>query len=243
VILVDNASNDDLGGIARLAQIPLRLIRLPEHQSLAAAFNVGIDAASHEMLLLLHSDVVVESDPGLAAVWMEHQPGVGIAGARLFEQGNEPRRLLQLGYQMDRGRINPHPVAEKKWDTWREPVPVAALSTACVMLRRTAARFDERYWFRLEDVDFCHQYAQQGWEIVSLPNLRATHLEDGGLKQRAVDPAWAARQLASQLLYHERWCSDAPIAQHPQQPVVRGEQANAYHQQAELRMIGSHLAA
>jgi GT2 family glycosyltransferase len=239
VILVDNASDEDVQGVARVAQLPLRVLRLPEHQSLGTALNAGIDAAAHDAILLLHADAMIESDPGVAVNWLQRHSKVGVVAARLFPQGDDPRPLLQLGYKTDRSRINPHPVAEKKWDTWRKPIAVEAVGTACTLIRRTDVRFDERYWFRLEDVDFCHQYAQHGWEIVTTPDLRATHLVDGGLKERQRSLEWAARQVASQLLYHERWCSDAPLTKHPPQAGVRGDVARDYYQQAALRLIGT----
>jgi GT2 family glycosyltransferase len=243
VILVDNASDEDIQAVARIAQLPLRVLHLPQHQSLGAAFNAGIDTAAHDTILLLHSDALIESNPGVAVRWLQRHKKVGIIGARLFPEGDEPRTLLQLGYKTDRGRMNPHPVAEKKWDTWRKPVGMEAVGTACMLIRRTDLRFDERYWFRLEDVDFCHQYAQHSLGIVTIPDLRATHLLDGGLKQRQMVPEWAARQIASQLLYHERWCSDAPLAKHPRQPGVRGDIARNYYQQAAPRLTGTPATA
>jgi GT2 family glycosyltransferase len=243
VLLIDNGSATDLGPIAKLSQLPIRVLRMPEHHSLGAALNAGIDAAAHDAILLLHGDTLLGSDPRLALTALDEQGDLGIVGGKLFRAGDDPRPLLQIGYQVSRGRINPQPIAELTWDVYHEPLAVAAVSAACMLLRRTEVRFDERYWFRLEDVDFCHQYAQRGWKVMMLPCLQAIHLENGGVRERMAESDWAARHLASYLLYHERWCSDVELEDHPRQPAVRGAPAIEYLQSRANVLAGRSLAS
>src|SRR5206468_5572173 len=63
VVLVDNASSAALNAVPVLARQPVRHIRLSEHVSLGAALNAGIDAAAHDLVLLLHGDVLLQTDP------------------------------------------------------------------------------------------------------------------------------------------------------------------------------------
>lgn len=227
-LVVDNGSTVQLNGVIALSQTPARLIRLNEHQSLGAAYNAAIDAAANDVVMLIHSDLLLESDPAPVVSWFAQSATVGVAGGKLLEPGDEPRRITQAGYAAGRGRINPQPIAERAWDTFHAPRDVIAVSTACMIVRRTDVRFDERYWFCLEDVDLCHQYAQRGLETWFVPTLTATHLERGGARERASDPIWAQRRIISHMLYQERWCSTDRLDTHPRQPAVRGEAAAAY---------------
>lgn len=238
VLLVDNASSGSLEKVAALSQLPLRLLRLPEHRSLGAAFNHGLDATMCEYVLLLHADVLLESDPAAGLEFLERDREVGVLGAKLFYQGEPPRRVRNAGYAVGRGRVGPSLVGRGEWDRFSEPADVAAVSHACMLLRRTDVRFDERFWFRLEDVDLCLQYGQRGYRTVFFPGTRAVHLEAGGARERAGEFNWAARQLASQLLYHQRWCSDLCLGEHPPQHPLRGEAALQH-----LRQIDSDQCA
>jgi GT2 family glycosyltransferase len=228
VLLVDNQSSADLGGVARLSQLPIRCLRLPEHRSLGAAFNVGLEAASCDSAVLLHGDVLLESDPTVAVEFLAHHPDVGVVGAKLLNDSTPTRRVLHAGYQVGRGRVGPTSIGRGDWDRYHETADVAAVSDACMAVHRTSVRFDERYWFRLQDVDFCFQYRQAGSRVVFLPSLRAVHLENGGVNERRTRPWWGVRQLASHLLYHERWCSNEPLERHPRQPAVGGEAGLKY---------------
>lgn len=238
IVLVDNGSVAQLDHIVTLSKAPVRIIRLAEHQSLGTAMNAGIEAAAYDTVLLLHADTQIVSDPLRSVVYLHEHPSVGVIGGKLYHSGPSPRRLLEIGYEVGRGRINPLPISGMERDVYNAPLVITATSTACMLIRRAEPRFDERYWFRFEDVDLCHQYAQRGWSIVMLPELRAIHLQDAGLRERSTEPAWAARQLASHLLYHQRWCSDVPLHQHPVQEAVRGEPASACLHSMHESIIG-----
>lgn len=228
VILVDNASRADLRGATRLAQLPVRYLRLPRHRSLAAAYNAGLDAATCEAVLLLHADVILESEPSSAVQFLVEQPQVGVVGGKLYRDATVPRHVLHAGYDVPRGRLAAIATTRAGKDVYHAVSDVPAVSDACMVVRRCDLRFDERYWFRLQDVDLCFQYRQRGERVVILPDLRAIHLESGGVNEHLADPSWAIRQLAAQLLYHERWCSDLALEVHPRQTSVRGAAALEY---------------
>jgi GT2 family glycosyltransferase len=229
VLVIDNASSADLRGVLALAQLPnARLIRLEEHSSLACVLNVGVDSATHDFVLLLHGDVVLTSNPSGAVELLHQQPELGVIGGKLFARGGQPRRLLHAGYLIGRGRVGVQTRGFLEWDRYAAMQEVAAVSSACMLLRRTDVRFDERYWFCLEDVDICLQYAQRGFGVVFVPELQAIDLQAAGLQQRHSDVEWASRELNSHLLHHERWCSDRPLDEWPRQVGVRGLAAKEY---------------
>jgi GT2 family glycosyltransferase len=215
VIVVDNGSRADLRGVIALSRLPVRYLRLHENRSLGAAYNAGLDATTGEAALLLHSDVLLETDPAVAADYLRADATVGVVGAKLMQQSEPPRRVMHAGYELGRGRVGPKLLGRGDWDKYHDPVDVPAVSGACMMLRWSDLRFDERYWFRLEDVDLCLQYRQRGFGVTVLPALTAVHLEQGGVAEHGTDIEWGRRQVASQWLYHERWCCDTPLEQLP----------------------------
>ena len=235
VLLVDNASDGDLRGVAALSQLPLRRIRLTEGVSLGAAFNAGIDAAARDFVLLLHGDVLLEADPAEGFRLFANSPDLGVAGAKLFQDAPPPRRLLHAGYRIAPGQTWATTIGRNEWDRYPATRAVDAVSDACMLLRRTDLRFDERYWFQLEDVDLCLQYRQRGYRILSLATVTAAHLEQGGFRERRTDPGWAARELATRWLHHERCCA----AQDGAWPAgVRGSDVDAFFRQSETLLAG-----
>jgi N-acetylglucosaminyl-diphospho-decaprenol L-rhamnosyltransferase len=235
VVVVDNASSDDLAGVIRLAQLPIRHLRLARHSSLGAAFNAGLDTVGNETVLLLHADVTLDSDPGTAVAHLRQQPDIGIIGGKLYENTPPPRRLSSAGYALDEpGRIAPRAIGRGEWDWRTTDCDVDAVTDACMVVRVTTIRFDERFWFRLQDVDLCLRYRQVGYRVRFCPGLAAIHLARGSHDTRRATPQWAARQLAGQWLYHQRWCSDLPLAGHAEQRAIRGEEAEEYFRDIDV---------
>ena len=244
VLLVNNGSSTNLASATGLARVRVREIRLSEHQSLGTALNAGIDAADNDLILLLHGDVLLQTDPGPTVRWLEQHPEVGVVGGMLLADEPAPRRVLHAGYRLLRGRSAPKPITRWEGDLTADTFEqVPAVNDACMLLRRTDIRFDERYWFKLEDVDVCHQYRQSGYEIASASDLRAVDPARGGAQEYAGGLEWMARGVASHLLYHARWCTDLPLDEHPQQSSVRGEAAVDYLRDVDRSLVrgGPHL--
>lgn len=243
VLVIDNASSASLVGPMRLSQLPARAIRLAEHVSLGAAFNVGLDEAVNDLVLLLHSDALLLDTPSPAVEYLEKHVDVGIVGGKLVVGTQPPRRIRHAGYELGRGRVGVRSRNRGEWDGLTDTSTVDAVSDACMMLRRSDLRFDERYWFTLQDVDFCLQYRQAGQRVVSMPKLLALHSETGGVSERSAETWWATRHLASQLLYHDRWCNNLQIDELPTRVGVRGEAALTYFRDIDNRYTQSGDAA
>jgi hypothetical protein len=227
VLLVGPGAGAELERLASVAQLSVRRITLPEPCSLGAAYNIGLDHAAFDLVLLLHR-VVLESDPGVACDYMREYGDVGVTGGKLFKAGPRPRRIWNAGYEVSRGRVAIHAVGRDDWDQFHETRDVDAVSGACMLVRRTDLRFDERYWDRLEDVDFCFQHRQRGFRVSFLPELCGIRLVPTVRKETPADLILDARRLGGQWLYHRRWCSDTALSDHPWQVAVRGEEARQF---------------
>lgn len=228
VILVDNASMSEVRGLVDISQLPITVVRLPEHTSLSGAFNVGLDAASNDLVLLLHGDVLVDADPAAGFTTLNRDESIGVAGAKLFQDAPPPRRLLHAGYRVGLGLNWSAPIGRMDWDTFQRPRVAGAVSDACMFVRRTGLRFDERYWFQLQDIDFCLQYRASGYRVMLLASVQAIHLEQGGLREQRVSPKWAAREIATRWLHHRRWTDRPEAISKTFERAVRGDRASQY---------------
>lgn len=184
--------------LSRLYDVSLRLVVLSRNVGYAAAVNLGSQQARGRLLLLLHSDVLVER-PGWARRLAEHydaSPEVGILAPKLlYEDGS----IQQAGLTFDRtvhevwsmkhrlgGLPRRHPAAA-------EARQVAAASGACLMIERSL--FERVGGLRdrfiagdLEDVDLCLRSQVEGRSTWYRPEAELYHL--GGLS-RSVERGWA----------------------------------------------------
>jgi GT2 family glycosyltransferase len=231
VIVVSNGSESDFARLGPLVPIPFRLVSLKERVSLGAALNRGLDEAVAPFMLLLHGNSILDLDPFGAVDYLNANVDVGIAGGYLVTPGPRPRRYRHAGYRLSHGRVGLVSIDRDEWEpASAPPAPwsVDAVSSACMLLRRTSLRVDERYWFALEDVDLCLQYRQRGYDVVMSPLLRAVHLEAASAEARRSDRQWALRELSSRFLFHDRWASAVDLVAHPLQTPVRGLAARSY---------------
>lgn len=97
VIVVDDASHDGTAEVAATVA-GVRLIRLPENRGKSWAVSVGIEAAAHDLVLLLDSDLTGLAPEALAALIAPVQSGV--ADVSISLRGNAPGlwRLIGLDY-------------------------------------------------------------------------------------------------------------------------------------------------
>src|SRR5690606_29088553 len=170
IVVVDNASTDDVSGLVRGRFPGVRLIEAGANLGFARGVNLGIRNSSSDYVLLLNPDTTVP--PGaidrLVAA-LQQAPDVGAIGPRLvdgtgraelsfgrmYSPVSELRRKVWLGMQ---ARGVPFVQAAIERATSRER-DVEWVSGACLLVRRSAGEgvgwLDERYFLYAEDVDFC----------------------------------------------------------------------------------------
>lgn len=207
IVVVDNGSTADLGSI--YADYDVEVLRLAETVSYAAALNRGLDAARHDYVLCLHNDVYLMSDPQPAVEYLAQAPQIGIVGARLLYRDG---RVQHAGIVLHRYNRYPVYLGRGLYAVVNYPVAMPAVSSACWILRRTALRCDEAYWYCYEDVDLCLQYRGAGYVIALLPEFWGVHDEGTTLAGRRRDPDWIRRELQSQVRFQEKWCHDLPLS-------------------------------
>ncbi len=183
IIIVDNGSTDRSAELVETQFPTTRLIRNERNLGFAAGNNVGLAAATGDVLVLLNQDTRVRPD------WLAHlvhgvtsDPRVGIGGCKILypdEQtiqhaGGIIRLPLafpeHLGYrQRDDGR----------WDEQRE---VDYVTGAAIAVRRDVLEaigpLDEGFYpAYYEDVDLCARARAAGYTVTYFPRASLVHLE------------------------------------------------------------------
>jgi len=212
-IVVDNDSRDDslrrLQG--RFASEPrLSVINAGRNLGFAAGCNRGIDAATHDWLLFLNPDCVLDAEtlPRLLQV-LASDPRVGMVGGLLVNpDGSEQRggrRTLPTPWRAFVRAFGLHRLASfwpARFGTFdlhaqplpAQPVAVEAISGALMLVRRPAlvdvGGWDEGYFLHCEDLDLCLRFHRKGWRILFVPSARAVHRQGSCSTSRPVFVEW-----------------------------------------------------
>ena len=177
VIVVDNDSSDNSGGVAAELAPTARVITMGENTGFAVGANIGAEAASRELLLFLNPDArplpgfreAIErpwvEDRGWAA-WMGL---VACNGAREVNTAGNPVHFTGLAWAGDHGRALAR--IERR--------EVTALSGACLALPlqtfRRLGGFPEPYFLYHEDIDLSLQLRLEGGRVGLEPAAVVDH--------------------------------------------------------------------
>ena len=195
IFLVDNGSTDDTPAEVAKRFPSVHYLRAEGNLGFAKANNWGAREAAGEFLLLLNSDAAVKADSLAAAVgWMRQHPDCGVAGVQLLNPdgsrqnsiANFPTLATELLNKSLLWRLFParYPGKERPFT---EPVAVESVVGAFMLIRREAwtavGGLDERYFFFLEETDFCLQARRLGWRVMHLPQITVWHGQGQTVKQ------------------------------------------------------------
>ena len=196
VIVVDNASADGSADMVEEKFPEALLIRAGENLGFARANNLGFAYAKGDFVALVNSDVIVH--PGcletLAAFLSEHAE-VGMVGPRVLGADGKLQRTcrrlprawntLCRALALDRA-LPKYPLFsgyEMRHFNHDELAHAEVLSGCFCVVRRDALSaiggLDERFFFYMEDVDWCKRFSEGGWRTMFVPEASATHFGGG----------------------------------------------------------------
>jgi N-acetylglucosaminyl-diphospho-decaprenol L-rhamnosyltransferase len=191
VVVVDNASFDLSGRIAKDAFPQIELIETGENRGFAAGVNVGLRATTAPYVLVLNPDAevwegtlarlvkladerpragaigpMVRNSDGTVYPSGRRVPPIGTAVGHAFLGSLRPDNRWSRGYRM------------ADWDRTTER-EVDWISGAAFLLRRGAldevGMLDERFFLYAEEVDLFKRLREAGWSIVFTPELEIVH--------------------------------------------------------------------
>ena len=200
VIVVDNHSDDGSRELVAEQFPQVRVIDTGDNKGPCRARNVGVEAASHELCLLIDNDVVLH--PGALEAMqhsLEADPDCAMVQARSL-CGDDESRVHYDGAELHYlGTLVLHnwfrPLAESPWPTG----PIGAAVALCFLTRKSVYQevggFDERLFILYEDNEFSYKLRMRGYSI-RLAEAFCTHKAGTlGLSRRKADDDYSGRRI------------------------------------------------
>ena len=195
IIVVDNGSSDGTAEVLRDRFPGVRCMRSETNLGFAKAVNRAARESTGEFLLLLNSDAVLQPEALETAVdWMRANPHCGIAGAQLLNPdgsrqnsiANFPTLATELFNKSLLRRIFPNRYPGKE-QVFESPIEVETVIGAFMLVRRELwdllGGLDERFFFFVEETDFCFQARRRGCKVMHLPHVLVGHGRGQSAKQ------------------------------------------------------------
>jgi len=195
ICVVDNGSVDETASVLPVAFPEIHFSRMERNVGFARGVNLAAREAKGTFFLLLNSDARLGPDAlRLAVQWMRANPSCGIAGAQLFYPDGKKQNSIANFPSLATELLNKF-LLRTLWPTrfpgkeqeYREPVEVESVIGAFFLVRRDAweklGGMDERFFFFLEETDFCLRARQAGFSTMHLPQVRVWHGQGQTAKQ------------------------------------------------------------
>lgn len=214
IIIVDNGSTDGTGDQIKARFPQVRYVFCAENQGFARANNLAATHATGSVLLLLNSDAALQ--PGnldTALAYLRATPDCGVLGAQLLNSDGSLQNSVAEAPGLATELLNRSLL--KRWRRLmksgprlpaRGPVAVDSVIGAFMAIpRATWERFgglDERYFFYLEETDFCTQVRRSGGRVIHHPGIRVWHHQ--GASANTVRPAARIEFWRSRYTYFDR---------------------------------------
>ncbi len=195
ILIIDNASTDETPQVLPAVFPQVRYSRMDRNQGFARGVNFAAREATGEFLLLLNSDARLAPDAlGMAVDWMRAHPRCGVAGGQLYHPdgrkqnsiANFPSLTTELLNKFLLRKLWPQRFPGKERD-FSEPVEVESVIGAFFLVRRSLwdklDGMDERFFFFLEETDFCLRARQAGFATMHLARVCVWHGQGQTAKQ------------------------------------------------------------
>jgi glycosyltransferase involved in cell wall biosynthesis len=170
LLIVDDGSTDNTAEIA--AKYPVRVIRHPQNQGLAAARNTALANAVYPLLAAFDADAVADRQWLSSLLEHFHDPKVAGAGGRLVEHfcvaPPDLWRSLQLGQDLGESLIEISSPMPKRLGGFGTVFRTDVL--------REIGGYDLRFRTNYEDVDACARILQAGYKVIFDPRAVMRHM-------------------------------------------------------------------
>jgi GT2 family glycosyltransferase len=169
VIVVDNGSTDGSLEYLSSRHPDVHVLALERNTGFAHAANRGLQAASHELVALLNTDVAVAPDwLSRLAQALEADPAAASVACKMLAL-DDPSIVYDAGDILRRdGACEQRGRFRRDEGRWDAPGTVFGACAGAALYRRAAVLelggFDERYFAYLEDVDLALRLALAGWQ-------------------------------------------------------------------------------
>lgn len=194
VILVENASGEDLSALVKLSP-RIKLVVSEKNRGMGGGNNIGLATASGEYAFVLNPDTIIKDEaPFLLLNYLKSHPEVGIVGPKLLNTDGSlqyscarfPSFFMPILRRTFLGKYFPQLRNHFQMYDFdhNSPRSVGWLMGSALMFRREYSlssgelfrlQFDERYFMYFEDVDICRSSWDKGLAVVYLPQAVLVH--------------------------------------------------------------------
>jgi GT2 family glycosyltransferase len=195
IFVVDNGSTDETASTLPRDFPQINFIRSERNLGFARACNLAAKSACGEFLLLLNSDAQPAPDAlEKAAAWLRAHPECAVAGAQLLDAdgsrqnsiANFPTLATELLNKSLLRQLWPEKFPGKE-QIFTAPMDVETVVGAFMLIRKSVwdalGGLDERFFFFLEETDFCLQARKKKFRVFHLPDVRVWHGQGQTAKQ------------------------------------------------------------
>lgn len=220
IIVIDNDSKDGSVSVLRKIQVPylrrqanikFQLIINKSNTGFSKANNQGIKIAKGKYILLLNSDTKVKKGALDELVkFAKLTPDAGVVAARLLNPDGSIQascfhfptiKNAFLEYWLGKKGL-----FDKYAPLGNKPTTVDASVAAAFLITPKALSYvphlDERYFFYMEDLDYCRQIWKAGLKVYYLPSSEVYHYHGASGKHLADEANQWRRLIPSSKIYH-----------------------------------------
>jgi GT2 family glycosyltransferase len=201
IIVVDNASNDDLSVLGQ-AFPSVKLVCHERNIGFARANNLGVEHSCGDNILLLNPDTVVLDDAIQRMVLgLDSAPEIGAVGCRLLNGDSTLQMTCVQPFPTIANQIFAIDWLKRlspKLPLWgmralfssdqRSLSDVEVVSGACLMVKREAFErvggFSTDYFMYAEEVDLCYKLRAVGWSVCHVPDSLVIHFGGQSTKKK-----------------------------------------------------------
>lgn len=201
VVVIDNASNDGTRTLIKKEFLKVKLIENKDNYGYAKANNQGIKIAKGVYILLLNSDIILNSDVLTKMIsYLEKNPEAGVVTCKLIlPDGNIdpachrgfPTPWASLTYFLGLENLFPKIPLFSQYHLWFKSLDtiheIDSPSGAFYLIRKkvidSIGLLDEKFFMYGEDLDWSYRIKKADWKIIFNPQAQITHLKkQSGLK-------------------------------------------------------------
>lgn len=208
VIVVDNGSTDGSPDFVAQHYPQVKLIRNERNLGFAAGNNVGLRAATGDILVLLNQDTQVQ--PGWLGALIDtfSDPGIGMVGCKLLYPDGTIQHaggFLQ-GARGESAHIGRHMIDDGQYDQLADAefVTAAALGISRTALATIGPLDEEFVPAYYEDIDWCYRARAAGFRVVYQPRAVVIHHESASTSSPSYDGLYALHQGRLRFLFKHR---------------------------------------
>ena len=193
IIVIDNGSHDGCQEMMKENFPEIKFIQTGKNLGFAAGNNFGLKEAKGNYIMILNPDVTVLNHSIEKMVdFMKKNPVVGLAGPKLINPigtyqiscrtFQTPKLILYRRTPLGRlpfakKELAKHLMVSFDHQTNRE---VDWVMGACILVSKQAldkvGLLDERFFFYVEDMDWCRRFWQNGFKVYYLAEAEMVHL-------------------------------------------------------------------